>query len=317
MTDPNSSGEPVDALTRLLVQDTGQRIRRAVLTEQGTVADKTTYPSLQEVPVLSEICALLFANTEPRHAPELLRRAFKYGIASAWQAVYDDITCNLYIDAAEYTEDFMKHLIEACSIAQPTRLFCICHFAIQHDWPPMDYELFQGHTALVDDFVRAVVSLVVACPVLPTLLDYLQTIMRRICPPIETVYQYMKDQPGSCVLFLQHPDLGHLIMKQDLGNHLCAYAETRRPEERNHILTCIAKLVQMGLPICTNIGKETLMALSSRRFDINVAAAAAVIAREEPDPTVQQLARLIETLAATIAATHKHVGGVITSSCTG
>jgi len=59
--------------------------------------------------------------------------------------------------------------------------------------------------------------------------------------------------------------------------------------------------MQRGHSVRHAVGLDTLMALSSKRFDIGVAAAAAVIAREDENDVVRQLARLIESLAATIS----------------
>ena len=306
----------VDTIAKLILRDAGEcrsstHVRRAVLLETGLVADKKDHPLLEEVPILSELCAIVFPDTEPRHPPELLRRAFDYGIPSAWDAVYDDIVSDISIDASSYTEEYLRHMIEACTTMQSTRLFSVCYFASKENWPSTNMDLHP----FVSDLMRAMVAFIraqgdVSRPykkLCPKIVPYLQTVIERLCPPVDAVYEWILQTPESCILFQHHPDLGHLVMKQGLGQHLFTYAERVRPDERYHVLMFIAKLVQNGMPVVHPLGSQTLMALSGTRFDIKVAAAAAVIAREESDPTIEHLARLIETLAATIITLNDNV----------
>jgi len=308
-TDTTYNGK-FDRIKHLLGRHTpGHPIRRAVLLPTtGMVADKTQYPELPEVSVLSQLCETVF-KMEPCHIPVLLERAFEHNINTAWEALYDDIMCGIPIDATAYAPDFIKHMVQAAGTNQLKYLYTVSHLAtVTKDWLTCIHDDAHDEHMSSDRLLDAMVSCMEQKQVTqktheyPGLIPILQQVVARLCPSIQIVSTYIMNTPGSCILFLKHPEFTHLAMVPDLGTRLCAYTRTLHPEDRGNTLACIAKLTQKGMMISDNIGKETLMALSTRRFDIRVAAAAAVITREEPDPFTRQVARLIETLAATIAS---------------
>lgn len=278
---------------RRILSPLGQPIRRAVLLSTGLVADKKDHPELSEVDALSELCAHVFP-VEPRHTPLLLRKAFSYNVDSAWQAIHDDLSCNIDMDASAYVEEFTRHMIAATSRNQ---MFSVCSFAVNTpQWHLDATDDPEPVDRLLDAFVRYLDTTRGS-----DMVELFQAIVARCIPNVDAVYTRIMQTPSSAVLFLRHPEIGHLVMKAGVGQHICEYATTLRPEDRYHPLAVVATLMQRGHSVRHAVGLDTLMALSSKRFDIGVAAAAAVIAREDENDVVRQLARLIESLAATIS----------------
>jgi hypothetical protein len=73
----------------------GRVPRRAVLLEDGSLADKTAHPEAKEVDVLSKVCELYRASSgqpsHPRHTASLLEMALLTNGSSTWDAIRDDL----------------------------------------------------------------------------------------------------------------------------------------------------------------------------------------------------------------------------------
>ena len=278
---------------RRIVNPLGARIRRAVLTDTGLLADQADHPSLPEIDMLSEICGRLFPGTEPRHSPILLQRAFKFNVITAWAAIYDDLKCDVKFDVSSYTDDFASEMLRATNWKH---LYVVAKFASSTaGWTLDDPESIQS-------LIRQFVIMVKECDqdLASNMMEVLQDVVSQINPSVDTVYKTVMEMPSSAGLFIKHQELSHLAMKVGIGHCVCEYTATQRAEDRYYTLAFVAKLIQLGHRVTHPVGLDTLTSLSSKRFDIHIAAAAAVIAREDDDPTVRHLTRLIETLAATI-----------------
>ena len=271
--------------------------RRAVLAGPGRlVADKSRAPGEPEVDVLSEICHVVF-GTEPRDARALLDRALVQNVPEAWAALRDDLVWGYPVNV---DHDHVPHVVAAL-LAQPPdecRVFACSKLIMSSSgaaWDPL--------VAALPRIVRAVSALEsdVAAAAVREVIAHFGVAPACIADCVSTC-------PRSAVLFLgtSTQDLlaAHRAAPQ-LVARVHAHARALPAAQRYAPLAFLASLAQAGAPVdaasTSALGVDTLVDLRRQKFDLRVAAAAAVLAQSCADPAIAALVHVIETLAASLA----------------
>jgi hypothetical protein len=279
---------------RQLLDPAGMGIpRRAVIAGPGRiVVSKGRAPHEPEIDVLSELCHAVF-DTEPRRPDDLLRRALREDIPSAWVALRDDIVWKYTIPI------FQNHVPDILfALLHPTECKTfVCSRLIESeaniDWSSVRNEMPAIATRIAelksdiasDSFAGAV------------------TLLR---PRHEVVARCLDMSPASAGLFVRLP-AAELVAAVKLApgalDAIAAHARSLRAPARYGPLAFLAIVSRAGLIVPHTIGTETLMHLRGTKFDARVAAAAAILAQTDARAEVSGMAHLIEYLSAAESCT--------------
>jgi hypothetical protein len=253
--------------------------RVVVLPDTGLICDKTRAPTVPEISSLSEVFHTLF-QTEPRDAETLLRRCVIDDVSTAWMALRDD-------------------LVMGYSFLVPDEL--VSHFVKLLDSRPGPVQTF-ACLKLIPKHARTEATLLHAC----TLKDaHVLEVCRDMDIDIHTVARLLVTHPETSVAFITHPRLLDVHRLQPMVCRvLCDYASTAH--DKYPPLSIVAQLVHAGIapPKDHPVGLDTLQKLRKGKFNVKLAAAAAVLCQHHTDPVVRNLSAVIETLSATIQRVH-------------
>ena len=263
--------------------------RVAVLQDSGLVVDRLWAPDAAEVDVLSEIAHLFFA-TEPRRPGDLLRRALIDDVPTAWDALRDDISLGIPVPVRGFEEHVVRHLS-----ARPTatRAYVCGHLLLAAGpdagaWKTLDLSAVVRHLAALDSEAAFLVF---------------QRVLETAPLPIAQVAEILRATPGAAAMFLGHPHLVQLVsVDRELPGALCDYAASRPVAQRYPALAIVAIMCHSGMKFAHPVGLDTLRSLRKAKFDVALAAAAAVIAQQSApeSPDIAALAGIVETLAANL-----------------
>lgn len=257
---------------------TGKVPRRAVLLDCGLIVDRTEAPDKPEVHVVSQIARAVF-DTEPRDPNDLLHRALVLNVPSAWDALKDDLVLGYsFVLPNNMVSHAHRHLVHHPT---PAKAYVCSRLLLHTDVPKNIFDdLPVGAIAdMPEDAVLAV-----------------QTMLQALQPDVAKVAKVLRDAPNACRLFLTHTRLSQLPYHDpQLLDHLCEHAASVPVKLRYPTLALVAVVCQSGVRFSHDVGVQTLEALAKTKFDVKLAAAAAVVAG--PKCT---LSPLIETLAAAV-----------------
>jgi hypothetical protein len=249
--------------------------RVVVLPETGVLCDKTRAPTLPEISSLSEVLHQLF-HTEPRDPETLLRRCVIDGVSTAWTALRDDLVIGY---AFHVPEDLVSHFVKLLnSKPGPVQTF-VC-------------------LKLIPKHARTEATLLHACSLRDA---HVIEACREMDLDIHTVARLMVSHPETSVAFITHPRLLEVHRLQPtLCRVLCDYALSAK--DKYPPLSIVAQLVHSGVapPKDHPVGLDTLQKLKKGKFNVKLAAAAAVLCQHHTDPIVRNLSAVVETLSATI-----------------
>lgn len=273
-------------------------VRRAVVTDDGLVQDKTHHPDLTEIQVLSNICHVVF-HTEPRDAQTLLHRAFIEDIQTAWDALADDIRLGI----VEYTgfESYIQHVYPCIRNAYTFEKVYVAAslLAAYHEATdiPMNGKIqFQECVSAVRKYTTH--------PKYQDLVAAFQKLVRSIMFPVRDIGDILTTNPESCDLCIYHPHIDQVcISHPEVVQILSDAAMALAPPKRQPYMVMLALFSRHGSRITHPVGLDTLVALRHHTFHLNLAAASAVLAQPQTDSTVASLCALIETLCTVIQKT--------------
>jgi len=265
--------------------------RRAVISASSRVVmDKSRAVDETEIGSISEVCSIIF-GTEPRHPADLLRRAFTSSSKdSTWQALRDDIVWEYPVTLGlEYVGDVVRVLL-----AQPDECRAFVCLKLVVGTSP---EVWEG---LMESFVD-IAGQIAAIDSEVVVLAFRET-LTFLNVPRQTLYDMVMRYPQT-VKFLRYTDIagvydcGHAVVEK-----LIEYARTLPAPQRTGPLVFLAVLTQHSiLPRgAAALGLETLVGLKRVKYDVQVAASAAVLAQCEESSVVASLAAVIESLAAAL-----------------
>lgn len=249
--------------------------RVVVLPETGLVCDKTRAPSLPEISSLSEIVHVLF-KTEPRDPETLLRRCVIDDVPTAWIALRDDLVLGY---SFVVPEDLISHFVKLIHSQPGAVRTYVC-------------------LKLIPKYARTEATLKHACSLEDV---HVLDACREMDIDIQYAARLMMTYPETSVAFITHPRLLDVHRFQPtLCSTLCDYAMTVR--DRYPPLSIVAQLVHAGIapPPDHPVGLDTLQKLRKGKFNVKLAAAAAVLCQCHTDAVVRNLSGVIETLSATI-----------------
>jgi len=278
---------------RDLVDPTGHGVpRRAVLAGPGRLAvDKSRAPDQPEVDVISEICHLCF-QTEPRHAVELMDRALVQDLPDAWTALRDDLVWGYPVPVCQ---DHVPHIVAALYRPSECRVFVCAKLIASSDdavcWSSLEdsFEDVLRHVTTVDSEVAA---------------SAFQEVVARLGIDAAVVAECLCQHPASAKMFLGlcHADLlGVARAAPHLADVLETHARSLPAGKRYPTLAFLATLAHAGVRVGKpQLGVDTLVELRRQKYDVRLAAAAAVLAQTHDDPTVAALVHAVESLACTL-----------------
>jgi hypothetical protein len=275
----------MEARVRAILDPLGQGIprRAAIHSETGLVVDILRYPGLKEVDALSEICHAVF-QTEPRDPSQLVHRALVLNVATAWNALRDDLSLGITYKIAG---DDVGHVIR-CLMTQPNETQAyVCSTLITtnplEQWS-FDVERVITHVATLDS---------------DAVCDAFQRVITFLGVSMDLAGRIVSENPHTCRLFLRCPKLADVYTyAPGVVGAVCDYARSLRPSQRYPPLAFLAILCHAGIRVPPDVGVETMVKLRKTTYDAKLAAAAAVIIQGSEDSTVRAFGNVIESLAA-------------------
>jgi hypothetical protein len=267
---------------KTLIDPYGHGIPRrvVVLPDTGLLCDKTRAPTLPEISSLSEVVHLLY-DTEPRDPEALLRRCVIDDVPTAWTALRDDLVLGY---AFKVPEELVGHFLKLLDSKPGAVQTFVC-------------------LKLIPKHARTEATLVHACSLRDA---HVLEACREMDIDIHTAARLLVSHPETSVAFITHPRLLEVhLLQPTVCRVLCDYAMSAK--DMYPPLSIVAQLVHSGVAPPTDhpVGLDTLQKLRKGKFNVKLAAAAAVLCQHHPDPIVRNLSAVIETLSATIQRLQK------------